>query len=239
MGKFNFFGMFRKGVDDKLFNTRQFQIEALALAQARFDEHNGSYDAARESLSQIKLSEEQKDAVIGNLIRYHQMEQKQKEFDETVRQAQALINENKKREAYELVFSLYKKDTRNIKLIELLTNIAETYRTEEEVLRFFDYLAEDNEAERYNIKYRKGLFYKQNKRYEEAIEIFNAQNAEYEFAWNYYQIAITENLRGNTDACFTNLEKAFELDPSLREEAKRFPELANLHNTRKFIALTT
>lgn len=106
--------------------------------------------------------------------------------------------------------------------------------TKEKAFTIMDKFADDFPENRYNLIYRKGLMYIGYEDYDKAIDIFNELNEEYNFAWNYYQIAIINNIKGDIETCLQNLEKTFALDPSLIEDAKNFEGLNNLKDDAEF-----
>ncbi len=112
------------------------------------------------------------------------------------------------------------------------------FKSDEEIDSYIDKAKIENPDESYNLEYRKGLYYKLKQQYEKAIEIFSAQNKIHEFAWNYYQIAIIKNLQGKTEECLSYLEKTFQLDYEIKEDAKNYFELENLHSNQRFKEIT-
>lgn len=86
--------------------------------------------------------------------------------------------------------------------------------------------------------YVKGLYLKGKGLNDEAIKVFSDLNKQSQFAWNYYQIAIIENIKGNTSACLKNLETTFELDPTLKSDASSYVELQNLQSNAEFLKMT-
>jgi tetratricopeptide (TPR) repeat protein len=227
-------------VDDIEFESKQFQSEILAYALWKYKENKNNYEIVRKTLDEIKdvqLNEQQKDKIIETLKLWNQLNTKQERFKDLVGKSQTLINEGKKKEAYELVYNAYLEDHSDIELVPVIAQILDMFGSEDEVLEVFNKLVIINPQDAFNIEYRKALYLKAKKRFDEAIRIFEKLNTELVFAWNYYQIAIIENLRGNVDACFSNLKRSFELDPNLKQDAKTFPELANLREHKNFIAL--
>lgn len=69
MGLFDFLKPKKKGVDEQLFNSKQFQIEITALAQKIYFENSQDYSLVKEKLSGEGLDENQRDSVIENLRR--------------------------------------------------------------------------------------------------------------------------------------------------------------------------
>ena len=149
-----------------------------------------------------------------------------------------LYAENRVEEALECYKRLYNLDKGNMEYVSYLLLAYGKMYAPEKLDDFAKELQEGNPDERYNIEYQRGMYYKAAKEYDKAILIFESQNQEYEFAWNYYQIAIIENVRGNTEQCFKYLKKTFELDPNLKDDAKQYHELQNLWENERFRALT-
>ncbi len=232
MGFFDFFKPY-KGIDEKIFNSEQFQLEALSFAHWKFNEYNGNYSKVRECLSEIELGESQKDKIIEKLKLINSKD----EFQPLIQNIEKLLNSNEKEKAFDLAFDAYKQNKENSKYLELLIQVYQTYNDENKVLELFDKLIEINPVEKSNIEYRKGLYLKILKRYEESKQVFTKLNSEREFAWDFYQIAIIENLLGNTQNCLNLLEKTFKIDENLKQDAKNFPELSNLKENIEFIRL--
>lgn len=111
--------------------------------------------------------------------------------------------------------------------------------SEEEVMAQFDvFEKETNPKALYQLRYNKGLYLKGIGKYEAAIHLYEDLNEMQEFAWNYYQMGIMKNLQGKTEECLVLLNTTFRLDPTLKEDAKNFPELQNLWSLPSFIYLT-
>jgi tetratricopeptide (TPR) repeat protein len=109
---------------------------------------------------------------------------------------------------------------------------------EEEALKQFDIIEnESGEEAQYQLRYNKGLYLKGIGKYDEAILLYDQLNAIQPFSWNYYQMAIMKNLQGNTVECLKLLKTTFELEPSLKEDARNFPELQNLFTDPEFIEI--
>jgi len=142
-------------------------------------------------------------------------------------------------EAYERASNAFKADPNNIEWVQVLFQVADNYKTVEETTALAENLKREVPGQEYNIDYRKGLYLRSKKRYDEAREVFSALNTQMEFAWNYYQLALIDNETGNRDGCLGYLEKTFELDPGLKRDALNLPELAPLQGNRRFIQLTT
>jgi tetratricopeptide (TPR) repeat protein len=243
MGLFDFFRKntgnksLQKDTGNESDDSDQMLLETLAFTEWKFNEYNGDYDAVRKSLNEIKLSEAQKDAAIERLKLLHQIRLQEGLFESTLKKVQEYLNAGEKSEAFSLAFDAYKQDVANMKLLELLMQVFGLYNNENDILGLFDELSQSHIEQKYNIEYRKALYLKSISRFKEAKLIFESLNNEFEFAWNYYQMAIIENVMGETASCLEYLKKAFEFDPRLKEDAKRFPELANLRDEQQFIAL--
>lgn len=95
-----------------------------------------------------------------------------------------------------------------------------------------------NDSAKYQLTYCKGLYFKGLKFYDGAVKMFEQLNKIQEFSWNYYQIAIIKNLQNKTNDALLFLEKTFELEPELKEDAKQYNELQNLWTHAEFIRLT-
>gem|GEM_PF-842901 len=232
-----FLNIFKKRVDEKTFTSHRFQMEALAFALMKFQESNGNYDIAEKNLKQINLDERQSHIIIDKLKKWHQAESRAGEFQLIVKDTQDLINNGQKQQAFDYVYQAYEKDSDNMQLLELLSEIALVFKSDNEILELYDQIGSINSSQKYNIQYTKGLFLKRIRKYKEAIDLFSELNSIEEFAWNYYQIAIIENLLGNTTSCLRFLEKAIEMNSEIKEDAKNYAELKNLHGDRKFISL--
>ncbi|MFD1553249.1 hypothetical protein DNU06_17365 [Putridiphycobacter roseus] len=128
--------------------------------------------------------------------------------------------------------------TERMNSINMIIQICQQFMNEKDILTKFDMFQEENENEKYNIGYQKGLFFKSTGKFEEAIKVFDSQNEEHDFAWNYYQIAIIKNKQGKTVECLEHMQKAINLDVNIKQDAKQYHELENLFNNPNFIKLT-
>jgi len=227
--------------DDEFDNNMQLHKELMAYALWKYEENNNDYEAARKSLADldgIQLSGPQTNKIIEKLKLFNEALSRKDRFKSVVAQAQDLVNNRQQKEAFDFAYNAYIEDSSDIDLAELVTQIAGLFSSEEEVLNIYDNLVAVNPDDSYNIRYRKALYLKAKRRFDEAIVIFEELNIELEFAWNYYQIAIMQNLVGNTDYCLDQLKKTFALDPQLKADAKKYHELANLQQEPDFIAIT-
>jgi tetratricopeptide (TPR) repeat protein len=231
----------QQSITDETFNSRQFQAETLAFALMIYNKSNNDYLAVHKALIEmqdVKLSQKQADIITERLKLFNELDSRKKRFKSIVSDAQILVNQGLKKEAFEFAYNAYVKDSSDIELIQVITQLADMFNSEDYVLQVFDKLIVINPQEAYNIEYRRALYFKTKKHFKEAIELFEKLNTELQFAWNYYQIAIIQNLLGNIDACFENLKKTFELDPNLKQDAKNYQELKNLQQNAAFILLT-
>ncbi len=228
-----FFNLFKKkpvvdGFDEKIFDTKQFKMEAMAFAMVRLAEAKGNYDIAKQRLiSEINLNEKQAGIIVDMLKRFN-------ERDRVTKNVQELLDKGQTREALEYSLQMYEENSDEVTFLEIFIDVALIAKPAEEVLELLDRLEAKHTNQAYNIKYRKALTLKQLKRYDEAMSLFSELNDIEPFAWNYYQIGIIKNLLGDTASCLSYLEKAFELDPELKADAKGFPELNNLYGNRTF-----
>jgi len=142
-------------------------------------------------------------------------------------------------EAYERALNAFRADPNNIEWVQVLFQVVDQYKTVEETSALAENLKLEVPGQDYNIDYRKGLYLRGKKRYDEARDVFHSLNTQMEFAWNYYQLALINNETGNSQGCLEYLERTFELDPNLKRDALNLPELAALQGDRKFIQLTT
>lgn len=222
-----------KSIDNEIFNSEQFQLEALSFAHWKLNENKGDYVKVKKCLSEIKLSENQKDIIIEKLKLINSKDN----FQAMVENLQNLINCNEKEKAFDLAFDAYKRNKENVQYLELLIQVYRTYNDDNKVLELFDELMEINPSEKLNIEYRKGLVLKLMKKFDESKQVFIKLNSQREYAWDFYQIAIIENLLGNTKSCLDYLEKTFKIDESLKQDAINFSELSNLKENSEFINL--
>ena len=124
--------------------------------------------------------------------------------------------------------------------IQLLLNIFNRIPDKEEALREFDIIENGlSEEAKYQLDYCKALYLKGIDELEEAIVLFEQLNKINPFSWNYYQIAIIKNLQNKESESFEYLEKTFQLEPELKEDAKQYIELKNLWTHPTFIKLTS
>jgi len=224
------------------FKSLQLQKEMMAFALWKYEEHNQNYDKVRAEISKMegsKFTAEQVDFLVESLRVWNIRAEEKERFDATVQQVQGLLNEGKVKPAFQLIYDIYLENKAHINLVGLLVQVADMFMEETAILELFDELKTKNPDEKYNLEYRKALFLKDKKAYVEAILTFVSLNKEHNFAWNHYQIAIIENLRGNKESCFKYLEQTFELDPTLKADARQFSELQNLWKEEGFIKLTT
>lgn len=154
-----------------------------------------------------------------------------------INKARKLASEKKYEEALKITEKIYSLDESNMDYFGFIIDILDLFKTDKEISSYIDKVKVKNPDKSYNLEYRKGLYYKLKQQYETAIEIFSSQNKIHEFAWNYYQIAITKNLQGKTEECLSYLQKTFELDNEIKEDAKNYFELENLFNNQKFIEI--
>lgn len=239
MGLFDFFKS-KKETSEEEFQTPQFQRELLAFSLWKFEEHNSDYEKVKMELNKFKelgLNESQVERAIYSLKKWNKLKEEQELFQRLVNKAKILINAGKDQEAFDLVCNSYLQHKDNIDLVGLLFDIADRYKSIEDVVEILENLKELNPDEKYNIEYRKGLYLKSKKQYESAKIVFLNLNSEDEFAWNYYQLGIIENLQRNTEQSLNYLKKTFNLDPRLKIDAKTFPELENLRENVEFINL--
>lgn len=230
----------RRSISDETFNTRQFQREILAVALWKYNENKQDYSSAYKYLIEMEdiyLSEKQANEVIETLKLWNDLKSKKDRFNSLVSQAQTLIDSGYREKAFELVYNTYVEDPFDIELVQVISQLADIDKPQSHVLKIFDSLAAVNPQDAYNIKYRKALYLKAKTRFNEALDIFEALNVELPFAWNYYQIAIIQNLLGNTELCLNNLTTTFQLDPDLKQDARSFPELQNLQQDPRFLSL--
>ena len=122
--------------------------------------------------------------------------------------------------------------------IGLIVQICEKFKSEKEIVELLEKYKKENEQESYNIEYQKGLYYKSAGQYDKAISVFTSQNQEYDFAWNYYQIAIIKNNQGKTNECLEYLKKAIQRDASIKQDARHYHELENLFDNPEFKKIT-
>ena len=226
--------------EERFDNDEQLNYELMAFVLWKYGDDKNDYQATRRSLEDLEdfvLSDRQKDRLIEKLKLYNEGIERKERFKSIVAQAKELVNNRQQKEAYKFVYEAYKEDSSDVNLAELITQIAGLFSSEDEVLNIYDSLIAVNPRDSYNIKYRKALYLKAKQRFNEAIAVFEQLNLELEFAWNYYQMAIMENLIGNTDSCLKLLKKTFALDPRLKADAKQYPELANLQLEPAFIAV--
>lgn len=121
---------------------------------------------------------------------------------------------------------------------QLLLDIFHKLPNDKALEEFINFTDEINENAQYQLQYCKGLYLMGIKDYENSIATFDNLNKKEEFSWNYYQIAIIKNYQNKTDECLDFLRKTFELEPELKEDAKRIPFFQNLSANSKFLELT-
>jgi len=134
---------------------------------------------------------------------------------------------------------LYEQHPTDEQVTKQRISLFENVKTKHETFDLFEDMIKRNPKETYNINYQKALYLKTRGDYEEAINLFEKQNSIYQFAWNYYQVGIIYNILGDTERCIQYLSKTFLMDPSLKADARAFPELANLRETEEFIRITS
>ncbi|QXP78776.1 MULTISPECIES: tetratricopeptide repeat protein [Winogradskyella] len=149
-----------------------------------------------------------------------------------------LFLENSFQEAFEIAERIYSLDKNNMNSISLLIQVGEKFKSEKEIIELLEKLKTENQQEKYNIEYQKGLYYKSIGQDEKAISVFNSQNLEYDFAWNYYQIAIIKNNQKKTNECLDYLEKAIQRDLNIKQDARHYQELKNLFDNPEFKKIT-
>lgn len=146
--------------------------------------------------------------------------------------------ENRIEDALKSVRELFKKYYSEHIMIQLMVDTMNML-PEEKALEQFDLIEnESGEEARYQLGYNKGLYLKGIGKYDEAIQLYHQLNTIQPFSWNYYQMAIMKNLQGKTAECLELLKITFELEPSLKEDARNFPELQNLFTDPEFIEIT-
>lgn len=155
-----------------------------------------------------------------------------------INKARLLVSQKSYDEALKITEKIYSTDNTNMNFVGFILELLELYKSETEIENYIEELKAKNSYESYNIEYRKGLYYKSKGHYDKAIQVFNSQNNFHEFAWNYYQIAIIKNLQGKTSESIDYLKKAFQLDHNIKEDAKTYVELENLHNDSRFLEIT-
>lgn len=121
--------------------------------------------------------------------------------------------------------------------LRLFTQVYSQLEKNIAMLRFNEFAKQLDHNAGYQLEYLKGLYLKEKRDYDEAIVVFSSLNDVRHFSWNYYQIAIIENLNGNTERCLLNLKKTFELEPELKEDARNYVELQNLASNVSFRSL--
>ncbi len=122
--------------------------------------------------------------------------------------------------------------------IHLLQHIFSRLEDKGEILAMYDAFSSELTGDAaYQLGYCRALYLKGIRDFEESITAFHNLNKQFEFAWNYYQIAIMKNVQNKREEALTFLAKTFALDPSLKEDAKQYIELENLWADPMFIAL--
>jgi len=134
---------------------------------------------------------------------------------------------------------LYEQHPTDEQVTKQRISLFENVKTKHETFDLFEDMIKRNPKETYNINYQKALYLKTRGDYEEAINLFEKQNSIYQFVWNYYQVGIIYNILGDTERCIQYLSKTFLMDPSLKADARAFPDLANLRETEEFIRITS
>lgn len=150
---------------------------------------------------------------------------------------QILLKQQKLGEALDGVEALFIPYYQQQNTLRLFTQVYNQLDKEMAMLRFEGFAKQLDDNARYQLDYMKGLYLKGKDDYDEAIVVFSCLNEEREFSWNYYQIAIIENLNGNIERCLLNLKKTFELEPELKEDARTYVELKNLASNVSFLSL--
>lgn len=150
---------------------------------------------------------------------------------------QILIKQRNIQEAIDRVELLFISYYHQQYVLNLFTEVFNLLKKNEALARFESFAKKLDNNGKYQLMYLKGIYLKGLNDYDDAINLFNDLNAERKFSWNYYQIAIMENLKGNTEKCLLNLKKTFELEPELKEDARSYHELKNLNNNPHFLSL--
>jgi tetratricopeptide (TPR) repeat protein len=150
---------------------------------------------------------------------------------------QILLKQQKLAEALDRVDDLFMTYYKEQKVLHLFTQVYNQLDKEIAMLRFEKFAKQLDVNANYQLGYMKGLYLKGKRYHDEAILAFTVLNEERKFSWNYYQIAIIENTKGNTERCLLNLKKTFELEPELKEDAKNYIELQNLAADANFQSL--
>lgn len=124
-------------------------------------------------------------------------------------------------------------------VIQLLQQIFNSINDKRKALIEFSKLEEGMvDSAKYQLNYCKALYLKGINEFEEAIQLFEDLNILHQFSWNYYQIAIIKNLQNKLDESISFLQRTFELEPDLKNDAKQYEELQNLWSNPKFIEIT-
>ncbi len=147
---------------------------------------------------------------------------------------QYYLKHNLKTDALTAVKQLFKNYFHETLTIQLMIDTMNLFTEEEALIEFKNIEKEVNERAQYQLYYNKGLYLKGIRKYDHAIEVFNQLNQIEPFSWNYYQIAIINNVQGNLEACLENLKLTFDLEPDLKEDAKHYHELQNLADNKLF-----
>ncbi|WP_421943628.1 tetratricopeptide repeat protein [Pedobacter sp.] len=150
---------------------------------------------------------------------------------------QILIKQRNIQEAIDRVEQLFISYYHQQYVLNLFTGVFNLLEKNEALARFESFAEKLDNDGKYQLTYLKGIYLKGLNDYDDAINLFNDLNAERKFSWNYYQIAIMENLKGNMEKCLLNLKKTFELEPELKEDARSYHELKNLHDNLHFLSL--
>lgn len=150
---------------------------------------------------------------------------------------QILLKQQKLDEALDRVETLFIAYYQQQNVLNLFTQIYNQLDKDVAMLRFEGFAKRLDDNACYQLEYMRGLYLKGKRSYDEAVTVFTSLNEVREFSWNYYQIAIMENLNGNVERCLLNLKKTFELEPELKEDARNYVELKNLASNVSFLSL--
>ncbi len=219
------------------FHSEEYRPWLLALALVAFEKYPNDKGAVIKDLlayPTLQFSEAQA-TLMADTAEVELRERANKVvLEELTQQAQQLVKMGQVETAYALAKTTFLQHPSAADIVSIFFQIGDRFKSETEVLTDLGELSNLVPEEHYNIHYRIGLYLKDKKRYAEAIAVFEKLNQEMVFEWNYYQIGIMHNLLGNTSACLHHLEKAFEMLPSLTQDAWTFPELQNLQDHPEF-----
>ena len=228
----------RRTISEEKFSDSQYQHELLAYAYSIYTDGTKNFDLIKRSLlrmKRVRLTELQAETIVRRLAWWVNKMEGQQLYKLLMAKSKVLIQHDRHEEAFQLVYETYFRNTDNMNIVDLIYEIGDTFKAHHEVLASLEEIINKVPGQQYNLRYRKGLYLKSVNRFDEAIIVFRKLNLEHDFAWNYYQIAIIENLKGNKPGCIAYLKKTFALDPSLKEDALGYPELANLKTDSDFL----